>query len=147
MFLCYFATAALNLVWPYLSGTVLYDRVLAKDESLMEFLNLPAGKFTLLLGVLVLGMLSAKLTLLAIEILQKVLTAKIVPMIVARIKEQVFSAMGKLSISFYNSRQTGSLMTRVLGDAEEVTSFCIDGVPYFFINVFSSFNVVIARHD
>jgi len=137
MFLCYFATAALNLVWPYLSGTVLYDRVLAKDESLMEFLNLPAGKFTLLLGVLVLGMLSAKLTLLAIEILQKVLTAKIVPKIVAKIKEQVFTSMGKLSISFYNSRQTGSLMTRVLGDAEEVTSFCIDGIPYVFINVFT----------
>ncbi len=29
MMLCYLGTAALNLVWPYLSGTILYDRILA----------------------------------------------------------------------------------------------------------------------
>jgi len=45
--------------------------------------------------------------------------------------------MGQLSISFYNSRQTGSLMTRVMSDAERVTGFYIDGLPYLFINVFT----------
>ncbi|MDE7061450.1 MAG: ABC transporter ATP-binding protein/permease, partial [Lachnospiraceae bacterium] len=44
--------------------------------------------------------------------------------------------MGKLSISFYKSRQTGSLMTRVLRDAERVTGFFIDGAPYILINTF-----------
>lgn len=135
MFLCYILSAALNLVWPYLSGTVLYDRVLAKDEMLLAFLGLPAGRFTLLLGVMVLGMLSTKIMLLVLEIIPKIFTARMVPEIVARLKEQIFSSMGRLSISFYNSRQTGSLMTRVLEDADEVTGFCIDGVPYFFVNI------------
>ena len=28
IFACYFLAAGLNLVWPYLSGTVLYDEIL-----------------------------------------------------------------------------------------------------------------------
>lgn len=36
MFLCILATSALNMVWPYLNGTVLYDRVLAKDEGFLR---------------------------------------------------------------------------------------------------------------
>ena len=35
MMICYLGTALLNLVWPYLSGTVLYDQVLAKNEDFL----------------------------------------------------------------------------------------------------------------
>ena len=65
------------------------------------------------------------------------MTARIVPEVVAKLKEEIFNAMGKLSISFYNSRQTGALMTRVLDDAGEVTGFFIDGLPYIFTNAFT----------
>ena len=37
MILCYLGTAALNLIWPYLNGTILYDKVLAKDEEFLAF--------------------------------------------------------------------------------------------------------------
>ena len=33
MFICIIATALLNLVWPYLNGTILYDKVLARIRS------------------------------------------------------------------------------------------------------------------
>ncbi len=112
MMFCYLATAGLNLVWPYLSGTVLYDKVLVKDEAFLRAWNLPA-----------------------LGILQGVLTAHIAPEVVAKLKSQVFDSMGKLSISFFTRRQTGGLMTRVSDDAEEISSFFIDGIPYFFINV------------
>ena len=49
-------------------------------------------------------------------------------------KKSIFGNMGKLSISFFRSRQTGSLMTRVMSDADRVTGFFIDGCPYIFIN-------------
>jgi len=55
--------------------------------------------------------------------------------VVAKIKTQVFTSMGKLSISFFTKRQTGGLMTRVSNDAEEISSFFIDGIPYFIINM------------
>ncbi|MCI9144588.1 MAG: ABC transporter ATP-binding protein [Lachnospiraceae bacterium] len=135
MILCYLGTAALNLVWPYLSGTILYDRILAKDQAFLELLQIPAGRFMTALTVLVIAMIAAKVLMQAFGILQGVLTARIAPEVVATLKSQVFTAMGRLSISFYTKRQTGGLMTRVSDDAEEISSFFIDGIPYFFINV------------
>lgn len=135
MSFCYLATAGLNLVWPYLSGTVLYDKVLAKDEAFLARLNLPAGRFLLALGILTVVMILTKILIQGLGILQGVLTARIAPEVVAKLKSQVFDSMGKLSISFFTKRQTGGLMTRVSDDADEISSFFIDGIPYFFINV------------
>lgn len=135
MIFCYLGTAALNLVWPYLSGTVLYDRILARDETFLALLHIPAGRYMAALTMLVVAMIAAKVLMQAFGILQGVLTAKIAPEVVATLKGQVFSSMGRLSISFYTKRQTGGLMTRVSDDAEEISSFFIDGIPYFFINV------------
>lgn len=135
MALCYLATAALNLVWPYLSGTILYDKVLAKDETFLKQLNLPAGRFLTALAVLVVVMVLTKVLTQAVGILQGVFTAQIASEVMAKLKSQVFNSMGKLSISFFTKRQTGGLMTRVSDDADEISGFFIDGIPYFFINV------------
>lgn len=135
MVLCYLGTAALNLIWPYLSGTVLYDKVLARDEAFLSMLHLPAGRFTVALAALVAAMIVTKIIMQALGILQGVLTAKIAPEVVAKLKSQVFTSMGRLSISFYSRRQTGGLMTRVSDDADDISSFFIDGIPYFFINM------------
>ena len=135
MGLCYLGTAALNLAWPYLSGTILYDRVLKKDDAFLEMLHIPAGNFFLALTLLVIAMIVTKIIIQGMGILQGVLTAKVAPEIVATLKGQVFSSMGDLSISFFARRQTGSLMTRISYDAEEISQFLIDGVPYFLINV------------
>ena len=132
---CYLVSAGLNLVWPYLSGTTLYDKVLVKDEAFLAQMHLPAGRFVLALGVLVIVMLVTKILLQALSIFQGVLTARMAPEIVAKLKSQVFDSMGRLSISFFTKRQTGGLMTRVSSDAEEITGFLIDGIPYFLINV------------
>lgn len=135
MMLCYLGTAGLNLVWPYLNGTVLYDKVFGQNEEFLQFVGLPAGRFTVLLGAVVLSMIITKLIGQFLGIIQGVMTAKIVPDVVKTIKSQVFNSMGRLSINFFTSRQTGSLMTRVLDDANFITDFFIDGLPYFFINI------------
>lgn len=135
MMLCYLGTAALNLVWPYLSGTILYDQVLARNEEFLALLHIPAGRFVTALTVLVIAMILAKVAIQGLGILQGVLTAKIASEVVATLKSQVFTSMGRLSISFYSRRQTGGLMTRVSDDAEEISGFFIDGIPYFLINV------------
>ncbi len=135
MVFCYLGTALLNLAWPYLSGTILYDQVLARNEDFLALLHLPAGRFVTALTMLVIAMIATKIVIQALGILHGVLTAKIAPEVVATLKSQVFSSMGRLSISFYSKRQTGGLMTRVSDDAEEISSFFIDGIPYFFINM------------
>ena len=135
MIFCYLGTALLNLAWPYLSGTVLYDQVLARNEEFLMLLHLPAGRFVAALTMLVIAMVVTKVAIQGLGMLQGALTARIAPEVVATLKSQVFSSMGRLSISFYSKRQTGGLMTRVSDDAEEISSFFIDGIPYFFINM------------
>lgn len=137
MVICYLATAGLNLVWPFLSGTILYDKILSKDTDFLKFLGKPGMEFATALILIVITMFLTKVTIQVIGILQGVMTAKIVPTIIKEMKSQVFHSMGRLSISFYNNRQTGSLMTRVLSDAERVTGFYIDGLPYLVINLFT----------
>lgn len=137
MLVCMLLSAVLNLIWPYLNGTILYDQVLARNEHFLTLLHLPAGKFVTALFLVVLTMFLTKLTLQICGIIQGVFTAKIVPDVVKRLKTDVFDSMGRLSMNFYNSKQTGSLMTRVMGDSDEVTGFFIDGLPYMFSNIFS----------
>ena len=115
----------------------MYDNVLGRNETWlanMERLGLPGTA---------LGMLSVLvLTIFLMRILQQItgiihgrLTAYIVPSVVTSLKNTVFQALSRLSISFFTKRQTGSLMERVNGDADEVSQFFIDGLPYFLFNV------------
>ena len=135
MILCYLGTAGLNLAWPYLSGTILYDQILVRNPAILDSLHLPAGRFATALAFLVVTMVVVKVLMQGLGMLQGALTAKIAPEVVGKLKSQVFTSMGRLSISFYSRRQTGGLMTRVSDDAEQISSFFIDGIPYFFINV------------
>lgn len=136
LFLCYFAAAALNLVWPYLSGSVLYDQVLAKNEVFAGKWGV-GGQYALALLLLVGVMVLSKLVQQGVQVLQGTLMAQVVAATVRDMKQDVFSTMGKLSIGFFTSKQTGSLMTRVLSDADRVTDFFLDGFPYIFVHGFT----------
>lgn len=137
LMLAVICTSLINLVWPYLNGDILYDRVLARDDSFLARLGLEQGSFVTALFLVVAAMIAARLMLLGFRILQGILTAQMVVGVVRDLKKDVFRKMGLLSINFYRSRQTGSLMTRVLGDAERITGFFVDAAPYFLIHVLS----------
>lgn len=136
LFLCYFAAAGLNLVWPYLSGAVLYDGVLAKNDEFMGRFGV-AGNYILALTLLVAVMILSKLVQQGVSILQGTLMAQVVAATVRDMTQDVFGALGRLSIGFFTGKQTGSLMTRVLSDAERVTGFFLDGFPYIFVHGFT----------
>ncbi len=137
MMLIYVAVAALNLVWPYLNGRILYDYILKKNNDFLLSVGIKNGDFVLALLLVILTMFAARLTLQILTVIQGVFTARIVSGVVRDIKKDIFKSMGKLSISFFKNRQTGGLMTRVLRDADRVTGFFIDGFPYIFIHSFS----------
>lgn len=137
LFFIYLAVGCLNLVWPYLNGTILYDKILTKNEAFLEVLGLPAGKFGVALLLMVLTMVLVKLTSTALNCLQSVITSRMVPDIVSNMKSDVFDSMGRLSLNFYYNSETGGLMTRVLSDADRVTSFFVDIVPNLFVSSFT----------
>ena len=102
MILCYIATAALNLVWPYLSGKILYDKILAQNSEFLNSLGIPGINYIVALGLIILIMFLTKITMQVLGIIQGVMTATIVPKIIMKMKSQVFQSMGELSISFFN---------------------------------------------
>ena len=132
IFACYFLAAGLNLVWPYLSGTVLYDEILPGKVSQSEI-----GRYGFALLMLVLVMILSKLVQQGVQLVQGTLMAQVVAATVRDMKQDVFSNMGRLSLGFFTSKQTGGLMTRVLSDANRVTDFFLDGFPYIFVHGFT----------
>lgn len=138
-----FLTAVLNLVWPYLNGTVLYDYVLAKDNTFLERMSIPQGKFVYALGLVVLTMLLSKVMMLLTQLLQGVASATLAINVVRDMKKDIFARMGELSIAFYRNRRTGQLMTRVMNDADRVTNFFVDTAPYLLTHVVTVIMTVI----
>ena len=116
-------SSLLNIVQPYLTGTVLYDNVLGGKGIL-------AGKLFLLVGILV--VLSAFSVVLGI--LRGRIGAEMSGNIVFDIKTEVFGAMQKLGMRFFTSKRTGSLLNRVNSDALDIQYFLNDGLPNFIIN-------------
>lgn len=133
LLITYVVSALVSVTWPYLSGEVLYNYVLGKDDVFLAKFGVE-GKYILALGLLVLTMVGCKLIAQGASMLQMVLCAKITSKTVRDIKLDIFSSMSKLSINFFTSKQTGGLMTRVLSDADRVAGFFLDGLPYIFIH-------------
>lgn len=143
LFVSIIMTAVLNLVWPYLSGRVLYDYVLEKNFAFLEPLGIKNIEAVTALLLIVIVMFLTKLVLQLFQIIHGVITAKVVVNVVRDMKKDVFHQMGKLSIQFFKSRQTGSLMTRVLSDADRVTGFFVDVMPYAFVHGFTIVSTLI----
>ncbi len=132
LMICYVVSAVIGIAWPYLSGKMLYDHVLAKDDGFLAHYGL-AGQYVLALTVLVFMMLGCRLIQHLTDGVQMALMARIATSTVRDIKSDVFSAMSRLSLNFFTSKQTGGLMTRVVSDAGRVTDFFLDGLPSVFI--------------
>lgn len=130
-------TSALNALLPYLTGSLLYDEILGQNAAWfteMEALGLP-GTAAAWLFLLFITLAAVRLFQQLASIIHGRLAAYIVPGMVTSLKNTVFEALSRLSISFFTKRQTGSLMERVNGDAEEVSQFFIDGLPFFLFNI------------
>lgn len=136
LFLCFILAAAVSLLWPVLSGTILYDKVLARNDAFLGQLGL-AGKYGVAIFVLVVAIFLTNLIQRGIEILRLTIMAKTVARFVRDLKKDVFASLGRLSINFFVSKQTGTLMTRVLSDAERISNFFLDGFPYIFVHSFT----------
>ena len=103
------SSSLVGLIPPYLGGRIFYDEVLRTG-----------CKYSDRLGLVVFSMFLAELFILLLNIGHGRVNAKVAAQIVCDLKTQVFTAMQRLSLKFYNHQQTGSLMTRVNGDANHL---------------------------
>lgn len=113
-----------GILVPYFSNEFFYDEVLNEGGNFFGEVLLVIG---LIVGTRFLGQL--------FNIINGIVAARISAKIVFDLKMTVFTSIEKLSLSFFNGRQTGGLMTQVNNDSNTIYSFFCDGVPYFLINI------------
>ncbi len=124
--ICLLASTAISLLSPIISGQILYDRVIDPAGDLHE------QKYVYILVGIIIGL--AVLSL-GIQILQSRANAYMSTQVTKHMKNDIFRAMNRLSLSYFNSQPTGRLINRVNYDAEKVRNFFINGVPYLIVHV------------
>lgn len=130
--LCMGLSSLLNVIFPYFGGNVFYDKVLKSGAS-------KYGQ----IGLYVCIMFLIKLTALIISICYGRINSSLTARVIFDLKTEIFEALQKLSLSFFNNKQTGSLMNNVNGDARRLQYFFHDGVPYFIVNVITMVGIFI----
>lgn len=123
--------AGIALIRPQLTNKMLFDEVLNKSSE-------NYGK----IAPLMISIAAVELASFAVGVFNGKLGAIVSAKIIYDIKLELFSAMQKLSLSFYNSKHTGSLMTRANNDAQEIQYFLNDGMPHFIMNVFNLLGIL-----
>jgi len=111
-------TVALSMVTPYISNSVLYNDVLDPSGSLF-------GK----VGLLVLTLMAVRLLSLVVNLFTGMINAKVAAEVTCDLKTDIFGSLGRLSLSFFTNRQTGSLMTQINSDSTTIYWFFCDGFP------------------
>lgn len=124
MVLCMVLSALTGVVRPYVSGTTFYDGVLTEG-----------GKYYGMIFPFVLCLVLLEIAKLLINIAKERISAVVGASVVFDIKSQIFSAMQNLSMSFFASQHTGSLMNRIESDAEEICFTILWRIPDLIINV------------
>lgn len=124
--------AGTGLAIPYLQGTVLFDQALGGTGPF-------AGQIALVIGLIILF----RTLSLVFGVLFGMINARLGANVAFDLKSGVFTAMQRLSLSFFQKKQTGQLMTRVNNDATELQFFFVDGISYFIVNAMNIVGIVI----
>ena len=127
------AASALRTAAPLLSGRVLFDDVLD-----------PAGRFHGHLAELIAALVAVHILGVLAEVLHMRITARVSVSMIYDLKNEIFEALQRLSLSFFARKQTGGLMVRVNHDSMNLNYFFIDGLPYFGVNLLQIVAIVSA---
>ncbi len=133
---CMLLSSAIALLNPIISGKLLFDQVITKpvydDGGSIILGKLHEMKYVYLVVGLILFM---SVMALVISIVQNRANAYMSTRVTKNMKDDIFKAMQKLSLSYFNSNPTGRLINRVNYDAVKIRSFFIDGVPHLIFNM------------
>ena len=116
---------------PYVGTRMLFDDVLDLD-----------GRFYGLVGTIILLMLGVRVLGTVLQMINHFVLSRVMPWIIYDLQLRIFTAMQRLSVSFYTSKRTGSLMNRVNRDARSIYWFFVDGLPFVVLHLLIFLGVV-----
>ncbi len=114
----------LAIISPWFGSKMLYDDVLTEGGRLY-------GRVLFAIMLMLITNVLSRLT----GLISGVITARVVPHITHTLRTKIYAAMNNLSLQFFTSKQTGSLMSRVDRDSQNVYNFFVDIVPYGCANI------------
>ena len=130
-------SSVVSAIIPQISTRTLYDDVLANPNGD------PVNEVLKALAILVLSIFGIRALNMGMTMLQQYMSATIMPKVMYDIKVKIFEAMQRLSVGFYSSKQTGSLMDRVSRDATNIYWFFTDGLPKIIIDGATMVGVIV----
>lgn len=128
---CILLSSIFMIISPYFGSKMLYDDVLTEG-----------GRFYGQVGMMILLMAGVSLAGTIMQVVSGVIMAIIIPKVTHQLRTNIFASMQRLSLPFFTSKQTGSLMTRVDRDSENVYWFFTDIVPYGLTNIMKVIGIV-----
>lgn len=121
------ATAGLNLVIPYMSKLII-DRAIPDDNL----------RLVLLVAAAIVGTAAA---LGFLNFVSSYLMSVVGQNVVYEIRERLYRQLQALSMSFYDNRRTGELMSRVTNDVNALQQLITSGVMEIFVDALTFFVV------
>ena len=125
-------SVALGLISPYFGTKLLYDDVLTEG-----------GQYYGQILFVILGMAAFSLVSTLFSIVYGIIISIVTPQVIHKLRTSIFASMQKLSLSFFTTKQTGSLMGRVDRDSFDVYCFFVDIVPQFIANMIKILGLVV----
>ncbi len=123
MLLLLVAMSALGVLSPYISSAFFYDEVLSESGSFY-------GQILLVLSLII----SVRIFSVLMNIVNGVISSRIAAKVTYDLKLTIFNAIRRLSLGFFNGRQTGGLMTQVNSDAQTIHQFFLNGLTQLLVN-------------
>ncbi len=114
----------MSILTPYFSSGFFYDEVIDAAGAF-------AGNLFLVLFLVIATNLLKTFSTMINNYITSVIAAKVV----FDLKKTIFSAIERLSLSFFTGRQTGGLMTQINEDSNVIYAFFCDQIPYLLINI------------
>ncbi|MHB1457010.1 MAG: ABC transporter ATP-binding protein [Armatimonadota bacterium] len=125
----YLLTTLIDLIPPYLTKPLLDDVLIPaiKEGDI-------AGK-THKLAVIVLIGVTARLVSTILTIFRGRTAGFLGNRITYDIRNQLYESLQRLSMSYFDKRQVGAVLTHVTQDSNQLSGFLVEGVQYYAVNV------------
>ncbi len=136
IFVMIFLSSALTLIVPLFSSQMFYDQVLTPPGD-------GVGKYYGMLWQMVLAVFSIKLVSTIFSSFYGIIVSKISCKVLHNLRVKIFSSMQRLSVSFFASKTTGTLMTRIDDDADWLYWFFVDLVPMYLVSGLTIIGLVV----
>ena len=114
--------ALLQLAPPYITKLIIDDVLIPRHHHLLLFW-------------LVAALAGIRLVAAGAEIGHGKLSAFLAGRITADIRTHLYRQLERLSLSFYDKKQVGAIMSRMTQDTDRIWGFLVDGLPYVFTNL------------